>query len=138
MHKQAHLVLGSQIKELDRVLDWFQEVGANALSEAASYQCQLLLSEGFSNAVVHAHQGKPSDTPIEIQIRLSDDRVEILIWDRGEGFDLLDRLRMLSERGISSCEVGGRGLLILSTLTSRIDYQSCQDGRNCLHLVKDL
>jgi serine/threonine-protein kinase RsbW len=49
--------------------------------------------EGFTNAVRHAHKNLPIETPIELEITVFNERVEIKIWDGGKPFDFKAKLK---------------------------------------------
>jgi serine/threonine-protein kinase RsbW len=99
-------------------------------------QCQLLLSEGFTNVVNHAHQGRSSDTQIEIQANIFIDAVEIRIWDQGKGFDLESKLTQILESLPDTEAEGGRGLLIMNKIADQLSYSFGEDQRNCLYMIK--
>lgn len=112
---------------------WFEQFCSNHICQKYSsnhqfYRLNLALAEGFSNAVRHAHHELPSDTTIEIELAISDGRIEIRIWDHGKPFnpDILEE----PEPG-TLCE-GGYGWFLLRRLADRVVYKRCHDGRNCL------
>lgn len=98
-------------------------------------ECQLALAEGFTNAVRHAHQGQPIDVPIDLEVRVFDDRIEIRIWDRGAPFNLQERLKCMPVEMDTEAE-GGRGLRLMERITDHLSYTRTQDARNCLLMVK--
>jgi serine/threonine-protein kinase RsbW len=49
--------------------------------------------EGFTNAVRHAHKNLPRETPIELEITVFNERLEIKIWDSGKPFDFKAKLK---------------------------------------------
>jgi serine/threonine-protein kinase RsbW len=51
------------------------------------------VSEAFTNLVHHAHKNLPRETPIELEITVFNERLEIKIWDRGEPFDFQAKLK---------------------------------------------
>ncbi|NJK62303.1 MAG: ATP-binding protein [Synechococcaceae cyanobacterium SM2_3_1] len=136
MNRCASLILSSQLRELDRLLDWFQQLGSDILPSNTIDQCQLLLSEGFTNVVNHAHEDRPIETQIEIQADILIDSVEIRIWDQGNGFDLESKLTQLLESTPNTEAEGGRGLLIISKIADQLSYLPCDDQRNCLYMIK--
>ena len=138
MIKQDTLILNSQIELLDKLLDWAKETMAGVLFDQDINQCLLLISESFSNAVLHAHKAKPANTEIEIKINVSSERVDVYVWDQGAGFDLEHKIARLSNLTLDPLDEGGRGLLIMSRLADNISYYKEQDGRNCLHIEKNL
>jgi serine/threonine-protein kinase RsbW len=51
------------------------------------------VSEAFTKAVRHAHKNLPIESPIDLEITVFNDRLEIKIWDRGEPFDFQAKLK---------------------------------------------
>ncbi|MEG4214385.1 ATP-binding protein [Microcoleus sp. Pol14C6] len=62
------------------------------IPEAVLQQFKLAAIEAFTNAVRHAHKNRPSETPIELEITVFNDRLELKIWDWGKPFDLQSKL----------------------------------------------
>jgi serine/threonine-protein kinase RsbW len=84
--RAAHLQVQSDLDEVDRVLQWFEQFSA-VLSESLWMQAKLVMIEGLTNAVRHAHENLPRSTPIDLEVRVSSDQLEISIWDEGLPFD---------------------------------------------------
>lgn len=129
----AQLQTSSHLDELSIVLAWFDQFYDCSIPQAAWFQCQLALAEGFTNAARHAHQLLPPTTPIEIQGMRFVDAIELQIWDRGSEFDLQQALAQLPPYVPAHAE-GGRGLLLMQRLADRLHY-SRRDDRNCLQLI---
>ena len=53
----------------------------------------VAVSEAFTNAVPHAHKNLPRETPIELEITVFNERLEIKIWDGGKPFDFQAKLQ---------------------------------------------
>jgi serine/threonine-protein kinase RsbW len=133
MLRRESLKVKSDLTFQAQVQKRFEEFCSNHISKMYSsalqfHRLNLALAEGFSNAVRHAHQELPSDTTIEIELALSEERIEIRIWDQGEPFnpDTVEE----PEPG-TLCE-GGYGWFLLRRLADKVVYERCQDGRNCL------
>ncbi len=121
--------------ELKSVLVWFDQFQATPIPHNIWLQCQLALIEGFTNAVRHAHAGLPLETPVGIEVSVSDRTIDIRIWDRGPGFDLASMLRHKISVNNPDSE-GGRGLKIMYLVADRLTYEPAPDQGNCLHLHK--
>ncbi|PSN19399.1 anti-sigma regulatory factor [filamentous cyanobacterium CCP5] len=120
---------------LKQVLAWFEDFQATCLPHDIWLQCQLALVEGVTNAIRHAHEGLPSETPVEIEVTLEADRIDMRIWDRGPGFDMLGALHHKMATTNQDSE-GGRGLQIIYQVADDISYETLPDQRNCLHISK--
>jgi len=88
------LQLNTDIKAVAQVLSWLEQLDPlPIIPEAVLHQCKLAVVEGFTNAVRHAHKNLPRETPIELEITVFNERLEIKIWDRGKPFDFQAKLK---------------------------------------------
>jgi serine/threonine-protein kinase RsbW len=85
--------LSSDIKAVAQVLFWLEQLDSLPIPEALLHQCKLAVVEGFTNAVRHAHKNLPRETPIDLEITVFNDRLEIKIWDKGKPFDFQAKLQ---------------------------------------------
>ncbi|ESA36720.1 anti-sigma regulatory factor (ser thr protein kinase) [Leptolyngbya sp. Heron Island J] len=134
MLKQDQLIVQSRLEDLTQVQQWFDRFCvASQLPwlEAVFDQVNLALAEGFTNAVRHAHKDLPSDTPIEIDLFLWKERLEVQVWDMGKPFDP-DKL---PEPKPGTLKVGGYGWFLMRRLAD-VNYERNDLGRNCLRIVK--
>jgi serine/threonine-protein kinase RsbW len=127
----------TDLHALDAVLEWFGQLDQQILGEATWLQAKIALAEAFTNAVRHAHRNYPRQTPIELEARLSQTRLELRIWDYGLPFDLNGRLAELPNQ-IAVDREGGRGLKIIQGVADELSYERTGDNRNCFLLVKYL
>jgi serine/threonine-protein kinase RsbW len=127
----------TDLAELSSILAWFDQFAQPRLTGVLLMQCQTLLAEGFTNAVRHAHRNHESETPIEIEIVLSQTDVIIRIWDFGAPFDLLAKIKSLPAQ-IDTSSVGGRGLKLLEKMADGVSYERVEPDRNCLMILKKL
>jgi serine/threonine-protein kinase RsbW len=136
MFYQDHMTVNSNLTVLNHIQKWFETFWLNhdplaARRDNQLYRLNLALAEGFTNAVRHAHSGLSSDTSIDIQIALNDDKVEIQIWDWGQPFDP----NGLTEPKPGTLQEGGYGWYLLRRLADEVSYDR-QGVRNCLRIVK--
>lgn len=135
--KQDHLTVPSDLTVLNQVQEWFdrfyfQNTSRLEWSDQQLYCLSLGLAEGFTNAVRHAHKTLPITTPIEIELSLWENRLEIRIWDRGQPFNPDTVKDPLPE----ALQEGGYGWFLLKRIADELVYQRSEDGRNCLLIVK--
>ena len=109
--------------QLGESVDWIKQSG----------RLRLVLTEGYSNAVRHAHKNKPGLT-ILLRLELKDRDLSIEIWDYGEGFDLSTYF----PPNPTEKQDGGFGWLILNRLMDKVEYQLQVNGANCLKLETTL
>ncbi|MBD1940699.1 anti-sigma regulatory factor [Microcoleus sp. FACHB-68] len=134
IHK-AEIQVGSNLSDLSQVLSWFDQFNHPPVPKYIWMQCQLAIAEGFTNAVRHAHRDKPPETPIEIEVAIFPQRLEIRIWDRGQPFDLKGSVADMPAQ-VDEEAVGGRGLKLLDRIADGLSYTQTEDQRNCLLIVK--
>lgn len=132
--KQAVLQIKSSLLEVDYLLAWFHELAYSSVSELEMIQCQTVLVEAFTNVVRHAHYNKPEETPVDIEVKIFPDQLELSVWDQGDGFDFEQRMNQLPELPDLD-SLGGRGLFLIKRMTDQAHYRVA-DQRNCLILIK--
>ena len=123
------------------VLPWFEQFTSPLLPQQFSGECKLAFVEGFTNAVRHAHKGLPQTTPIELELKVFADCLEMRILDHGEPFDLQEKLQeklqaLCNEDYDPVRDEGGRGLIFMHQLMDELSYVRLPDERNCLLLRK--
>ena len=133
--KQSTYETKTDPKALKGVLSWFDSFHALPIPQEDWLQCQLALIEGFTNAGRHAHKGLPLETPVTIAVTVTDEYLDMQIWDCGPGFDFQAMLERKLETTTSDSE-GGRGLRIMYRVADIVEYKPPPDQRNCLHIRK--
>lgn len=129
------LQVQTQPKDLSQVLSWFETLRQPSIPANVWLECQTALAEGFDNAVRHANKGLLSETPIDIEVTIFSQSIELRIWDYGSDFDLEGHLQQLPDE-VDEMAESGRGVGIMQQIA---DYLSCTrtpDNRNCLLLIK--
>ena len=134
--KKADLQINTGLQGLDQVLSWFSQLYDSRIHTSVWIRCQLALAEGFTNAVRHAHEGKPPNLPVDIEVAVWAESLEIKIWDSGAPFDLEQKIQDMSEK-IDPEASGGRGLKLMKDIADSLSYRRTADGRNCLSIVKN-
>lgn len=125
----------TDLKALADVLAWFDQFQAPVMPHKAWLECQLALAEGFTNAVRHAHSDKSEETLIEIKVHVTENQIDLRIWDHGPGFEFERYLAKASEMVDNHAE-GGRGLGLMEKIADVLEYVTEADHRNCLHIIK--
>ncbi|WP_404787006.1 ATP-binding protein [Altericista sp. CCNU0014] len=125
----------TDLNELSKVLEWFQDLTQESVNAEDWMQCQIALAEGFTNAVRHAHHSLPAQTLVEIDLHFYPNHVEMRIWDCGPPFSLMEQIERY-KASVTDESISGRGLLLLQKIASELDYRRVDDTRNCLSLIK--
>jgi serine/threonine-protein kinase RsbW len=133
--QKSYLQVKSNLNELARILAWFNGLYQPIIPRSVLVQCQTVLVEAFTNAVRHAHQGRPHETPIDIEVSLLEHCLELRVWDQGPAFDLEQKLRNLP-KPTNPNRTGGRGIQIIAHLSDSFSYTRMPGDRNCLLMIK--
>ena len=137
--KQSCLQVKTDLNAVTQVLEWFEDFTSPLLPQPLQSQCQLAFVEGFTNAVRHAHEHLPAATPIDLELKMFGDCLEMRIWDRGKPFDLQSKIQEALDHQ-DKCnpleKEGGRGLIFMHQLTDELAYLRLDDDRNCLLMRK--
>ena len=136
--KQSYLKVGTDINAVTQIFSWFDQLAYRQFPAQFCDACKVALDEAFTNAVCHAHRHLPQTTPIELELKIFADRLEMRIWDHGEPFDLQAKLDALHHKGCNLLEETGRGLILMERFTDELFYQRLSDQRNCLFMGKRL
>jgi serine/threonine-protein kinase RsbW len=137
--KQYHLQVPTELEALKQVLQWFEGLVFPLVSQKMGWQCEVALVEAFTNAVRHAHRNLPQSTPIDLEVELLPNFLEMRIWDQGESFDLEGKLLKGEQEANSASSMekeGGRGLQFIKKLTDELQYLNLPNHRNCLIMRK--
>ncbi|MFM7450741.1 MAG: ATP-binding protein [Leptolyngbyaceae cyanobacterium] len=133
LHASLHVT--TDLNELSQLLDWFDQFNVLPLPHNTWLECQLVLVEGFTNAVRHAHRDYPVETLIQLDVTLLEHQVEIRIWDQGAPFNLEQTLKELSQEMDYYAE-GGRGLKLMRRIADSLSYTREKENCNCLLIIK--
>ncbi len=136
MLKQSHLRVNSDLNDLGILLNWLNSIGHITLPEMEWLRCQIAVAEGFTNAVRHAHRDLPPETPIDVEVKIAPEYIELYVWDYGPFFDLQQQLLKMPLEDREADR--GRGLIIMNQVADRLTYERLNDSRNYLLMVKDV
>jgi serine/threonine-protein kinase RsbW len=133
--KKAQLRVTAGLSGLDQVLLWFSQLHESFIPSSVWLRCSLALAEGFTNVVRHAHKDKAPDFPVDLEVTMFSEHLEIRVWDEGPPFDLEKKIRDIQE-ATDPFSGGGRGLKLMRDIADELSYTRLPDQRNCLLIVK--
>ncbi len=133
--RKNNLQIKTDLEALAEILSWFARLYSPQIPRQIWLRCELALAEGFTNAVRHAHKDKSKEVPIDVEVTISDDTIEMEIWDSGAGFDLKQYLETMPKSEDNQTG-GGRGLQLIQKTTDDFSYTRTADNRNCLLMIK--
>ena len=129
------LQVATNLAALTDVLTWFDQFNHPPVPYSIWLSCQLVLAEAFTNAVRHAHVGKPTEVPIDIEVTVAANAIELKVWDRGVECNLNQVFSHTTLEMAPDAE-RGRGLKIMCKIADHLSYDRI-GIRNCLHIVKN-
>jgi serine/threonine-protein kinase RsbW len=103
-------------KAQDRIMDSVQK---RKFDPDSLYAITIALQECVINAIKHGNRFDKSKNVI-LEAHVSDDKVEIIVEDQGEGFVRNNVPDPLAEENIE--RLHGRGLLLMEAYMNKVDY----------------
>ena len=125
----SNLRVETDIKSLARVLQWDDRLEKRPIPKQIVMQCRLALAEGFTNVVRHAHKSLPSSTPINLEIRVFYNRIELRIWDSGQPFDFEAKISKFRQVEAAKYRDGLGAFLLKSIATPRSLWRQWREGK---------
>jgi serine/threonine-protein kinase RsbW len=111
--------------ELRRGLDAFP------LDARARFSVELIFEEVVANLVRHGAKTE-GRTTLSLEVLLRDDDVQVTFVDDGEPFDPRGRPDPAPPRDLEQAETGGRGLMLIRSVTNALEYARTPEGQNRL------
>ena len=133
---RASLIVDTNLEDLTPLLQWFIQFRDDLGDEMVWLQCEIALVEIFTNVVRHAHKHLPPETPIQIDLALTPQLLELRVWDYGQPFDMKNHMKQLPDR-INPDQEGGRGLFIIKEVADTLSYDR-HGAKNCFVITKKL
>ncbi|MEM7231028.1 MAG: ATP-binding protein [Planctomycetota bacterium] len=91
----------------------------------------LAIDEAAANVMEHGNLG-PSD-PVQVELEIEGDGIQVIIRDRGKSFDPSAQSPGES-KSFAPGQKRGFGLYLLHLITDSVDYERTPDGENVLTL----
>ncbi len=126
------LTIPSDLQLLGLVRTFIEAVcRAGGLDQAVIDGIVVATHEAASNAIRHAHRGKPQ-AQLQIQAFVNAETIEIQILDEGKPFDLAS----VPHLDPSEVRLGGRGIFLMRALMDELSCRPRGDEGNALRMVK--
>ena len=90
--------------------------------EAARFAVRLALEEALTNAFHHGHKGLPPEEPVRLDYRASPDEIEIVVEDKGPGFNPSGVPDPTRDENLEIPT--GRGLLLMRAYMAEVEYNA--------------
>ena len=133
--KETKFSISSKIEEIDGAVQKATAFASEAgFADDALFGIDMAVREALANAVKHGN--KLDETkPVEITLVSADDRMEILIRDFGEGFDV--SLVPDPTNPENLLKASGRGILFMHNFVDKVEWESAPDGGMIVKMTKN-
>lgn len=98
------------------------------------FEVQLAVEEACTNIAMYAYP--KGDGDISIEAKVDDNRMELVIADRGKPFDPIAKITSISDADVENRPIGGLGIALIKSSVDKLCYEH-KDGKNMLKLVKN-
>ncbi len=128
----ADIALDNEPEAIRTTQDEILKAAADAgYAEAACFAIRLALEEAIYNAFRHGHKELPHE-PVRVAWRITDQRIDLAIEDKGPGFEPEAVPDPTSEERLELPH--GRGLMLMRAYMTSIEYN---DKGNRVEMVFD-
>ena len=114
--------------ELRRGLDAMQ------LEKGRRLAVELVFEEVVANVLRHGTR-PDRETSVSLAVALEDRAVRLTFLDDGAAFDPRDRPDPAPAQDLEHAEVGGRGLMLIRSVSSTMEYLRTPEGQNRLTVL---
>ena len=138
--KQFRLKLPADTQNLDIIRKFVAGIAENmGFSEEEIYKIELAVDEACSNVVKHAYMtNTKQEHIINIEVKEKNSEIEIIISDKGKGFDPKKVKRPELEEYMRKMKRGGLGIYLIKELMDKVSFQIKAGVRNEVRMVKYL
>jgi len=124
-----NLKLESDFSSLERLVEELEAFLAPRVEdEDLTYRVVLLATEAVTNAIEHGNKFDP-EKHVEFRVEVRERQVEMVVADKGAGFDPRQRDDPLRNENL--LKEGGRGLLFMESMADEIEFA---DGGRTVYL----
>ena len=132
--EKVEINIPSRLESIDKAvvetINFAQRVG---FSEEATYAIDMAVRESVANAVKHGN--KLDETKqVEITLRNTDDGLEIVIRDFGEGFEVEEVPDPTNPENLMKTD--GRGILFMKTFMDEVEWSNHTEGGMVVKMLK--
>lgn len=130
----TELTLPSRIEAVaDAAAAAAEAVSRASLGEEAAFGIDMAVREAVTNAVLHGNEQDATKT-VEVSFKNSSDALEIIVRDRGKGFDSSRIADPTDERNI--LKTSGRGIFFMRTFMDEVEWSQHPEGGTVVRMTK--
>ncbi len=131
------LLIKNQIEELNRVVDYLDELGEEwDLAVPLIFSLNLVLEEALTNIILYGLDNQ-SEHIIEIEFKKSDDQLFISLIDDGIAYDPTQKADPDLTLSVEDRPIGGLGIFLIKKIMNQVVY-SRKENKNYLMLTKNI
>jgi len=106
-------------------------------SQEMADQIELAVDEACTNVIKHAYKYDPKRS-IDIAVLLDKTKMEIVISDKGQGFNITELPKPDLEKYVHESRSGGLGIHLMRSLMDEVNFKFHPGKRNEVSLIKYL
>ncbi|KAA3617333.1 MAG: ATP-binding protein [Calditrichaeota bacterium] len=126
----------SRTDNLEVVRDFVHRLALKAgFVEEGADQISLAVDEACTNVIKHAHNYN-SRRMIDLSVNYDEQKFEIVITDKGKGFDPKTLQKPDLSKYIHEAKMGGLGIHLMKTLMDEVNYSFNPGIKNQVSLIK--
>ena len=131
------LLIKNQIEELNRVVDYLDELGEEwDLAVPLVFSLNLVLEEALTNIILYGLDNQ-SEHLIEIEFKKSDDQLYLTLIDDGIAYDPTLKADPDLSLSVEDRPIGGLGIFLIKKIMDQVVY-SRKENKNFLMLTKNI
>jgi serine/threonine-protein kinase RsbW len=135
IENEQEITVAATIEQIPVISDFAERImGVAGFDSRKAMEVLLVVEEACTNVVKYAYSGQAGT--IHIVARVSGERLELIIEDRGIPFDPTTHIVALSQADTKDRPVGGLGIHLMRCFVDRMSFEF-KDGKNVLTLVKN-
>jgi anti-sigma regulatory factor (Ser/Thr protein kinase) len=101
------------------------------LDARARFSVELIFEEVVANLVRYGTRPE-GETTLNLEVLLRDDTVQLTFLDDGVPFDPRERPDPAPARDLEHAQTGGRGLMLIRSVSKTLEYARTPEGQNRL------
>ena len=132
------LSVASATENLEAIREFVGGLAREAgFDENSAMQIELAVDEASTNVIKHAYRYDPAHT-VDIVVKTDAEKMEIVISDRGKGFDVNKIPAPDIAKKIAAAKPGGLGIHLMRSLMDEVHFFINPEKQNKVKLVKYL
>jgi len=134
--KKYRLKISAATENLEIIRDFINRLAKKAgFNDEQVDQIELSVDEACTNVIKHAYK-YDARKMIEIDVFIDPEKIEIMITDRGNGFDLSKLAKPKLDEFIKHARPGGLGIHLMKKLMDKVKFNIEPGKKTQVSLIK--